>query len=176
MNCQQFQKQILEFLDGALAPEERRFADGHLHRCAACRQQVKQHRKSWQWLAQLPAGQIEAAQLERMAEQAQQQGRREERAVDRRSSLPTMIRLAAAAAVLVLACWGALQLRSKDTNPADPSGQTAQGAVAPPDFLQDQELSANFDVILDLPDLEEMGDLLDLGDEELFMLQALAGV
>jgi anti-sigma factor RsiW len=51
MNCRRFQNGIYEYLDGSLSRRAQAAAEEHLSACAACRQRVRQERRSAQSLS-----------------------------------------------------------------------------------------------------------------------------
>ena len=51
MNCEHFQKQLLEFVDGTLSAGARAAAERHLANCDACRQAVRQEQRFAQVLS-----------------------------------------------------------------------------------------------------------------------------
>jgi anti-sigma factor RsiW len=51
MNCEHFQKQLLEFVDGTLSGDARAAAEQHLANCDACRQAVHQEQRFAQVLS-----------------------------------------------------------------------------------------------------------------------------
>ena len=52
MNCQHFQNELHEYVEGSLPPVRQRAADEHLNQCGACRQLLRQEQRVAQTLSQ----------------------------------------------------------------------------------------------------------------------------
>ena len=52
MNCQEFQNELFEYVEGSLAVGEQAVADEHLLQCSACRQAVERERLAAQYLSE----------------------------------------------------------------------------------------------------------------------------
>lgn len=50
MNCQEFQNELFEYVEGSLAAREQAAADEHLSQCSVCRQAVERERQAAQFL------------------------------------------------------------------------------------------------------------------------------
>ena len=202
MKCQEFRNSIIEYLDDPLALKDRFEFDRHLRGCDACRDEVRLHRFAWEALDQLPAEEMSSADLgglaDRVMEAAGQPG-----AVHRSGRVRRPL-VAAAAAVVVLAVvlvprfswFSSAEKTVPGTDAAqggnavaENDGRSAENAAAPGEsktslggeqeaweVLREMQGMPDLDVILDLRDLEIMGDALDLREEDIFCLEALPDV
>ena len=184
MDCEKLKTRLLELLDGTLPIRELGDCRAHLESCEQCAQDVAHHLQTWKLLDVLDQ-EVEIVpqrRLEQMATSALDLARRlpAESPAQSPDTLPAPLlqlaaarrwpRVAAAAGLLVAVALGArFVLKSPPAPIVAPGGE---GEL--PACIDDPEFVKNFDVIRDLPDLSEEGDLLDLGDDAV-ALQVVKG-
>lgn len=164
MNFHDQQHWIIELLDGRMEAHRRDAAAHHLRTCERCQQEVDLHRRSFEALDLLPAGGLSEARADALARNALVQARaRPGISPWQRPSL----RWVAAALVVVTSGWALWRGLRGDGLSAERQALDDQA------LFQNEEFLANFELIQDLAQLEEMGEVLDLEEEQLFVLAAL---
>jgi len=163
MNCPEALERLLESLDGTLAAEDQRRLGAHLARCPACAERGEDHRRTDRLLGRWTVDPLPSHRLDHMTDAVLERGRR--RPILRPAR---RWRWAAAAAALLIGTFAAVRLVPTRSPAPDAVDSTAQA------LLSDPELAGDFDVILELADLEEMGEVLDLDGEDVFLFSVLA--
>ena len=183
MNCQKFQTWTLEYLDGLLSPEVHGECERHVARCEKCAREVSEHRRSWRLLAALPDADVDDDRLAELADRvlasAAAGGASEPQASPRPRPTATLwvrSRWLAAATVVLLAWPAARWWLNQGATPPPGSTQVAEQPASEEEIaalLADPELFEDWEVIQSLDDLEEMGEVLDLEDENVFLFEAV---
>jgi anti-sigma factor RsiW len=184
MNCETLCDHLLELTDGSIDPALEAECRAHLAGCRSCALEVARHRAAWRLLDELPAVEkTPPARLKQMAATALAAARATPEApesdlVPGRGGAPSspgnprllrrrVVRVAAAAALVLATALGTeWVLHSKA-----PAGGAGGGDA--PDCLADAEFVGDFEVLRDLPDMDDAsdGELLDLDHDEVVMLQ-----
>jgi len=181
MNCETLCDHLLELTDGSIDPALEAECRAHLAGCRSCALEVARHRATWRLLDELPSVEKSPpARLKQMAATALAAARATPEApetglVPDRGDAPItpgsprflrrrLIRVAAAAALVITTALG--------TEWVIHSRAPAGGGDAS-DCLADAEFVGDFEVLRDLPDMDDAADgaLLDLDHDEVVMLQ-----
>ena len=181
MNCETLCDHLLELTDGSIAPALEAECRAHLVDCPSCALEVARHRASWRLLGEISVEKTSPARLKQMAATALAAARATPEApetglVPDRGGAPSspgsprllrrrIVRVATAAALVLATALGTeWVLRSRNLG----AGPDA------PDCLADPEFVGDFEVLRDLPDMDDDaadGELLDLDHDEVVMLQ-----
>lgn len=185
MNCETLCDHLLELTDGSIEPSLAAECRAHLAACPSCAREVARHRATWRLLGEIPVEKTPPARLKQMAATALAAARATPEVSDTdlalgRGGAPfsagpkplgrihvlrrRLLQVAAAAALVLATALGTeWMLHSRGAGPGDAS----DACPTDPEFV------GNFDVLRDLPDVDDAADgaLLDLDHDEVVMLQ-----
>jgi anti-sigma factor RsiW len=185
MNCETLCDHLLELTDGSIDPALEAECRAHLADCRSCALEVARHRATWRLLDELPpVEKSPPARLKQMAATALAAARATPEApetglVPDRGGAPIspgsprllrrrLVRVAAAAVLVITTALGTEWV----IHSRAPAGGAGGGES--PDCLGDPEFVGDFEVLRDLPDMDDDaadGELLDLDHDEVVMLQ-----